>query len=191
MNKKTTLFLVLTALFSALVFVVTFLLPVPIGVVGFVNFGDAIIFITSMVLGPLAGAVAGGVGSSLADLFLGYATYAPFTFVIKGAEGFVCGLLYKKLFNGKKSWICRLVSMTIAGAVATVGYFFADFILYGIYAALPNCAFMLLQVGVSMVIAFVALPRVPSLYDSVVIGNEKADETDCDESEIKEDTSEK
>jgi uncharacterized membrane protein len=83
MNKKTTFYLVLIALFSALVFVVTYVLPVPIGVVGYVNFGDAVIFISAMVLGPIGGAVAGAVGSTLADVFLGYVTYAPFTFFVK------------------------------------------------------------------------------------------------------------
>jgi uncharacterized membrane protein len=165
MNKKTTFYLVLIALFSALVFVVTYVLPVPIGVVGYVNFGDAVIFISAMVLGPIGGAVAGAVGSTLADVFLGYVTYAPFTFFVKGLEGLVCGLLYGNALFGKKSWIRRGVSMTIAGFVATLGYFVADFILYGIYAALSNCVFMVLQVGVSMLIAFVALPRVPALYE--------------------------
>lgn len=165
MNKKTTFYLVLIALFSALVFVVTYLLPVPIGVVGYVNFGDAVIFIASMVLGPVGGMVAGAVGSTLADVFLGYVTYAPFTFFVKGAEGLVCGLLYGKALFGKKSWVRRAVSMTVAGVVATLGYFIADLVLYGIYAALANCVFMVLQVGVSMLIAFVALPRVPALYE--------------------------
>jgi uncharacterized membrane protein len=193
MNKKTTFYLVLIALFSALVFVVTYVLPVPIGVVGYVNFGDAVIFISAMVLGPIGGAVAGAVGSTLADVFLGYVTYAPFTFFVKGLEGLVCGLLYGKAFFGKKSWIRRGVSMTIAGIVATLGYFVADFILYGIYAALSNCVFMVLQVGVSMLIAFVALPRVPALYEhgawkTDAIQKKKDESEDKGESEDKNNT---
>lgn len=164
-KKATTLYLVLIALFSALVFVVTFLLPVPIGVVGYVNFGDAMIFISSVILGPVGGAAAGAIGSMTADLLLGYAHYAPFTFVIKGIEGLLCGLLYCYLFKRKNRWFNRIVSMLIAGAWATLGYFIADTILYGVYVGFANSLFMLLQVGLSMLIALIVLPHIPDIYD--------------------------
>ena len=164
-KKATTLYLVLIALFSALVFIVTFLLPVPIGVVGYVNFGDAMIFISAVLLGPIGGAAAGGIGSMTADLLLGYAHYAPFTFVIKGIEGLLCGLLYCYLFKKKNRWFNRIFSMLIASAWATLGYFIADTILYGVAAAAMNSLFMLIQVFGSMVIAIIVLPRIPDIYD--------------------------
>jgi len=49
--------------------------------------------ITALLFGPIVGGNAGGLGSMLADLILGYAHYAPATLVIKGFEGLVVGFL--------------------------------------------------------------------------------------------------
>jgi len=48
---------------------------------------------TALLFGPIVGGIAGGLGSMLADLILGYAHYAPATLVIKGFEGVVVGFL--------------------------------------------------------------------------------------------------
>ncbi|MCX6655008.1 MAG: ECF transporter S component, partial [Candidatus Bathyarchaeota archaeon] len=67
------------AIMSALTTVVTmFALPfAPTG--GFFNLGDAIVMTTALIFGPIIGGVAGGLGSALADLLLGYSAFAPFT----------------------------------------------------------------------------------------------------------------
>ena len=46
-KKATTLYVVLVALMAAVTFVITFFVPVPIGPVGYVNFGDAVIFLSA------------------------------------------------------------------------------------------------------------------------------------------------
>ena len=61
-------------------------------------------------LGPVWGAVAGGVGPALADLLSGYTAYVPVTLVIKGIMGLTAGLLYKAL--REKPWgvpVCGIV----------------------------------------------------------------------------------
>jgi len=58
--------------------------------------GETMVYTVALLFGPVVGALAGGVGSSLADLLLGYPIYAPGTLVIKGVEGFVVGYLAKK-----------------------------------------------------------------------------------------------
>jgi len=84
----------MAGLATAVVFVITRTLVVPIPQTrGFFNLGEAGIYAASVLFGPLVGALAGGVGSALADLSLGYAQYAPFTLVIKGLEGAVVGLI--------------------------------------------------------------------------------------------------
>src|SRR5438094_3986127 len=84
----------ITAMFTALVFVVTQFAWVPISVVPGQRFdaGDIIIFIGAWTFGPLVGGFAGGVGSSLSDALVGGAPYWPFTLVIKGLEGTIAGL---------------------------------------------------------------------------------------------------
>ena len=46
--------------------------------------------------GPWYGFAAGGIGSMLADIFLGYAHYAPGTLVIKGVMALVAALMYER-----------------------------------------------------------------------------------------------
>jgi len=165
-KKATTFYVVLIALFSALVCVLTVFVQIPVGF-GYINFGDALIFIAASMLGPIGGAVVGALGSSLADIFTGFVVYAPFTFVIKGAEGFLCGILYLYVFKKQRPILRRLYSMLIAGSVIIVGYFLTDWILFGWAAALLNFISGPIQAGVSLVIAMIIMPRVPVLFESV------------------------
>ena len=66
---------------------------------GFWNIGEAGVYISALIAGPVIGGIAGGVGSALADVFLGYAYYAPGTLVIKGAEGFITGFIYHSIIR--------------------------------------------------------------------------------------------
>ena len=106
--------LVVIALFAALTAVATMCISIPIPATnGYINIGDTVVFITALFFGPLAGALSGGIGSMLADLLLGYAHWAPFSLLIKAAEGAVCGLIAYKALKGKKySW------RAIAGMIA-------------------------------------------------------------------------
>lgn len=164
MNRKiTTLYLVLLALFSALVCVLTVFVQIPVGM-GYVNFGDTLIFLASSLLGPFGGAIVGALGSSLADIFSGWVIYAPFTAVIKGAEGFLCGLLYEKAFKKARPFVRRLLSTLLAGLTIIFGYFITDWILFGFSASLYNFISGPAQVGASVVIAMIVLPRIPELF---------------------------
>ncbi|MBS7640167.1 MAG: ECF transporter S component [Candidatus Bathyarchaeia archaeon] len=60
---------------------------------GFFNMGETMVYISAIIFGPFVGAFAGGVGSMLADLLLGYYYYAPATLLIKASEGFIVGFL--------------------------------------------------------------------------------------------------
>lgn len=105
----------LTATFTALVFLSTSLFY--IGVVastGFFNLGESFVYLAALIGGPVVGAIAGGVGSALADLALGYGTFAPATLVLKGSEGFVAGYLFrmsKKVSNRTQFALLGLVSV--------------------------------------------------------------------------------
>lgn len=85
---------VAVAVFTALVFAATSIIAVETPATkGFFNFGETMVYTAALLGGPLVGAVAGGVGSALADLYLGYGHYAPGTLVIKGLEGFIVGYI--------------------------------------------------------------------------------------------------
>jgi uncharacterized membrane protein len=87
----------LAAVFTALVFVATTVFSVYVPQTrGFFNIGEVMVFTTALLLGPAIGAFAGGVGSMLADIALGYWYYAPATLVIKACEGGLVGLISRK-----------------------------------------------------------------------------------------------
>ena len=83
--KTHTKTLVLTALFAALCCVATMSVrsPTP-GTGGYIHPGDAIVILSGVVLGPLYGFLAAGIGSCMSDLLGGYLTYVPITLLIKG-----------------------------------------------------------------------------------------------------------
>lgn len=162
MNSKN-LKIAIYALCIALVIVCTIILQIPIPATeGFVNFGDIMIFITAALFGPIAGLVAGGLGSCLADMFTGYMHWAPFTLVIKGLEGFICGLLIRKFYlknsKGTASKILSLIAMTISGIIMVFGYFIGGWILKGSVAvSATSIPGNILQAGVSVVVAYIIL----------------------------------
>jgi uncharacterized membrane protein len=97
-----TLKIALMAVFTAVETVTTMMVPINIPASqGYFNVGEAIIYFTAILFGPAIGAFTGGVGAAIADLLLGYASYAPVTLVVKGAEGFVVGYLFKILKDKK------------------------------------------------------------------------------------------
>ncbi|GAA3647594.1 ECF transporter S component [Asaccharospora irregularis] len=150
MNYKTKK-IVLNGLMTALVCIATMVIQVPTpGTNGYVNVGDAVIFITSILFGPLAGMLAGGVGSALADLLSGYPHWALFTLIIKGLEGYLVGIIV-----GKSNTISRnIFSISIGIVVMVIGYFLAGAILKGSFivsaASIPS---NIVQGIVSMIIA--------------------------------------
>jgi len=105
--KSTTMRLSMTAIFTALVFVATTIFSVYVPQTrGFFNIGETMVFTTALLFGPFIGAFAGGVGSMLADLFLGYWYYAPATLIIKACEGGLVGFLSRRKlrFISKAQW---------------------------------------------------------------------------------------
>jgi len=89
--------LAVTAVFTALVCVVTIIFSIYVPATeGFFNIGESMVFLSALLFGPFVGAFAGGVGSMLADLLLGYPHYAPATLIIKACEGAVVGTVKKR-----------------------------------------------------------------------------------------------
>ena len=120
--------LVLTGLFAALACVATMVLVVPSPTGGYMNLGDAVVLIGAFLLGPLYGAIAGGIGPALADLLAGYTAYVPATLVIKAVMGVLAGLLYRAI--GKKwNGLGLLVCAVVGELPMVVGYWLYDGIL--------------------------------------------------------------
>ena len=137
MYLKTKRILIAT-LMTSMVCVATMIIKIPSPMKGYLNIGDCIVLLCGWLLAPGYGFVAAGLGSALADIFSGYITYAPATFVIKGVMALVAYLCFK-LMNKK---IGKLPSQIIGGILAEVimisGYFVFEGLLYGFIPSLIN-----------------------------------------------------
>lgn len=126
----------LTAVMTAATAAVTMVLSIPFPPTrGYFNLGDAMVMLAGLLFGARLGGIAGGVGSAISDILLGYAYFSPLTLFIKGTEGFLTGLI------GNNRRFPLKVAGVAAGAVAMlVGYFSVETPLYGIGAAFAEFA---------------------------------------------------
>ena len=131
--------IVLVGLFAALTYVATSLIQVP-SIKGYVHLGDSLVYLSGIILGPIYGALAAGIGSMISDLYLGYSSYAIPTLIIKGLDAFVVGSIYFMLFKdatGIKKTIKYIIAVIFGTAVMVLGYFAYELALYGSEYALP------------------------------------------------------
>ena len=128
---------VLCGILMALTTVMTMIVQIPVvGAHGYVNMGDTVVLFSGLYLGKKHGGLIGGVGSAMADLISGYGVYAPLTFVTKGLEGFICGLIAEKI-GGKKG---NTIAAVVGGTIMISGYFIGEIFMYGLktsIAAVP------------------------------------------------------
>lgn len=159
-SQKRLLSIAVSAIMTALVCVATMLIQIPNPATrGYINVGDAMIFVSALTFGAIAGGIAGGFGSALADILSGYGFYAPFTLVIKGLEGALAGLI-----TDRKSLTRDLLATVIGGSEMILGYFLAEFYLlqFG-WAALTEVPGNIFQVvagaGIGIPIAIIFRKR--------------------------------
>ena len=154
MNRQKIRKIVFGAMFCALTYAATWIY-VPAPAVGNVNLGDGVLLLCAWVLGGPWTAIAAALGATLADLTMGYAIYAPATFVIK-ALMVTAALLVGRLLSKARfpKLLLRVLSATAAEIVMIAGYFLYEALVlqYGIAAA-GNILFNAVQGVVGMIIA--------------------------------------
>ena len=94
-DKKTKRLALAGQLCGATLLLTLLSIPLPSGY-GYVNLGDAGVFLCACLLPGGLGALATGVGAALADLILGWAMYAPVTLLIKGLTALLAGLALRR-----------------------------------------------------------------------------------------------
>ena len=122
-----------TALLTALVFVATSFIniPLPGASGGLMHLGTVMLVIVSLVFGKEKCAIAGAVGMAIFDLSSPYALWAPFTFVIRGVMGYVLGAIsYSNNKNGENI-ILNIFALIVSGILMIGGYYISEVILYG------------------------------------------------------------
>ena len=157
----------MTALFAALACVATMSIRIPTpGTSGYIHPGDAVVILSGVILGPVYGLLAGGIGSAMADLLGGYFVYVPITFVIKGLVALAAGLIalvsaliYQSVGKNSKS---RYVAVILGGVIDIIfvagGYFVCESFLYGASAAAASIPANIIQGVGGLVLAAVLYP---------------------------------
>lgn len=143
--KNNVIKLVFTALLAAFACVATLAIHIPSPLGGYINLGDCIVLVSGWLLGPVYGFIAGGLGSAIADLCLGYALYAPATLVIKGLQAVVAYLVFSALHRLKIKPAVYAVSAVAAQLIMVGGYYVFEGFLYGFAEAVVNVVPNLIQ----------------------------------------------
>ena len=151
-------------LMTAIVFVLTRVIQVPTPVVGYIHLGEVGIFFSALAFGPLVGAVAGGVGTALADLTSPYAQWAIYSLIVHGLEGWLVGWISRRL-RGTGGSIAAIV---VGGLVVVAGYLLAGTILIGFGAALAEVPLNVVQVAAGGVVAIPLYAAVRRAYPPIL-----------------------
>ncbi len=160
LGKSSAVNIALLAIMTALATIMTLIIQIPYpGTSGYFNFGDTMVMLGGLLLGPVGGFFAGGVGSALADLISGYTFYVPITLVAKGLEGMAVGFFSFKV-KGYVRWSKWDVIGVLVGALFMLtGYFVAQVIFFGMpYAIGELVAVNLPQVAIGGAAALIIGP---------------------------------
>lgn len=120
--------LTFAAIMAALTFIATRFTQFPIGALGYVHAGDALVLLCAFVPGGGYGVAAAGIGSMLADLTSGYAIYALPTLIIKALMCLSVLLITDK---AKPLGIRTVLGMICGAIVMMLGYFVFDYFFMG------------------------------------------------------------
>ncbi|MHA1670651.1 MAG: ECF transporter S component [Promethearchaeota archaeon] len=170
----------ITSIFAALTCILTILISIPVPATGgYINIGDVGVMLTALIFGPIIGSLGGGIGSALADIFLGYPIWAPATFIVKGLEGLIVGLIanprkVRTYFN-----FYDIIAVIVGGLIMVFGYFVIEAFIFnfGIASALvelPGNSFQFV-IGAIVSICFIVVLRIvikisnPQVFDLIFI----------------------
>ena len=123
---------VLTAMFAALIFVVTaylFHIPTP-ATGGYIHLGDAFLYLAASILPAPYAVAAGGIGEALSDALTGSVVYALPTLAVKSAMALCFTAAGKTLVNRRNLFAC-----VFAGLICIGGYYLTEVFLLGSFAA--------------------------------------------------------
>ena len=157
--KKTDLKkITLTAVFAALIAVMTAFIKMPTGInEGYLHFGDSMIYLAGCLLGPYA-VIAAAIGGALADILAGAAVWAIPTAIIKACNSvpfIIATSMYVKRKNNHRIIHLSALLMTVASGLITIfGYLLAEGLMYSFPSALTSVPFSIIQ-AVGSAIVFI------------------------------------
>ena len=166
MNKRVEK-ICISAMFAALCAAAT-LIHVPISATnGYINLGDVIVLLSGWLLGPAYGFAAAGIGSALTDLFLGYMTYVPITFFVKGLMAVAAYFVHRAFV--RDGIASRIASAVCAEAIMVGGYYVCEaFILgYGAIGAAASIPGNLIQALGGLAVSLLIYAPVKKIFEKM------------------------
>ncbi|KKB40003.1 ECF transporter S component [Bacillus thermotolerans] len=155
-TSRKTKTLVIHALFITLTLVATMFINIRLPIMGnggLIHLGNVPLLIAAFVYGKKAGAIAGAFGMAFFDIISGWAAWAPFTFIIVGAMGYLAGLIAEKI-PGKRVLVYAL-AVAVALIIKVVGYYFTEVILYSNwilpFGSIPGNVMQVLIAGIIVI----------------------------------------
>lgn len=145
-------------MFAAMIFGFT-MLHVPIGAGGYIHVGDAVIYVTALLMGGPWAFISAAIGAACADVVSGFAVYAIPSAIIKVLVALPFVLISKKEKNLLS--IRTALFTVISGVITILGYFLADLIVYreGAIADLPANVIQAVGSAVVFIVLAFALDR--------------------------------
>ena len=158
--------LVLDAMFIALTYVFTAFVNVRLPIAangGLIHLGNVPLFICAILLGKRTGMLAGAFGMGLFDLLSGWTAWAPFTFIIVGAMGYVVGAMTE----GHHSTARDAAAIAAACVIKVAGYYIAEVIIYhNLFAPVASIPGNLVQIGTAAVIVLICVEQLRKVLSS-------------------------
>jgi uncharacterized membrane protein len=117
------------AVLTAVTAIFTLVVRIPIAPTrGYINLGDVAIYFTALTMGPVTAALAGGLGTGLADIIAGYPQWALISFFIHGIQGFAVGAVMRSAGEHPEQTLelpkMRVAVAGIFGTVIMVGFYY-------------------------------------------------------------------
>lgn len=162
-KSDNTLIFVTTAMMTAMVMIATTFFKIP-NAMGYIHLGDGFVLLAAIILPKKYACFAGGVGAGLADIYGGYAVWAPWTLVIKIVMVLIVQLFFdflmKRASNGKHIakiagiHFAELFAYVLAVLWTVLGYYVAQGFISGNWVApIADVPGNVLQAAVGSVIA--------------------------------------
>lgn len=155
--------LVIIGMLAAMCVIATSL-KIPFGSGAMIHLGTACIFTIGLLFGGVYAGLAAAIGSTFFDLLMGFSPYTIWSFIIKGAAGFIVGTVargrWPETIVGDK-WLFKAVFGMVLAAFWTLGgYFIAWWTVSGsIVVALSNIPSSLITSGAGLIAALLITPK--------------------------------
>jgi uncharacterized membrane protein len=186
-GKNSVVNIALLAIMTALTTIMTLVIRIPYpGTGGYFNFGDIMVMLGGLLLGPVGGFFVGGVGSAIADI-IGFPLFAPLTLIVKGLEGMAVGYLGSRAREHVRLNVRDVIAVLVGAVIMLIGYFIGEVFFFevGVAVAIGELVTInLAQVVIGGSVTLLIGPTIRSYLHTVSIDQPEPLEESMEEPEV-------